>query len=145
MSGIITSQPLPIQTIQSRLTDFLGGFPSFNELIRTRLYPRGDPPANSHRRPKLSLNGEKMLGLRHPVCPYCGRPLAKWGTKPCKMILEKGEVPDINGVQRYRCVVHGEITVNLSEFVPKFANYAENSSVGHVSYTSRGTSHPISS
>jgi len=75
---------------------------------------------------KLALNGEKVIQLVDPRCPKCGLDLIKWGINPRKMILDRGHVPNIRGVQRYRCKNHGEIKIDLSEFIPARQQYAEN-------------------
>jgi hypothetical protein len=115
-----------VTVVQTQLFDFSSGTPAVADIARSRLYPPGDAAPSAATAPKLALSATGVIELARPFCPQCGRKLAKWGVNPRSLILDKGHLPAVKGLQRYRCPKHGEVPVDLSAWVRRGARYAEN-------------------
>jgi len=119
-------KPVFVHQVQTRLTDFYHPLSKFKRVARARLFPRKVSDEKREALQRLALDSKNVVCLESPYCPHCLKPLSKWGTNPRKMIFDHGQVPNIAGVQRYRCPTHGEINANLNRLVPPRSRYAEN-------------------
>jgi len=126
MRDPFSGTPLIVGAVQTQLSDYWDGIPAVGTVARARLYPGAEVEHPEVSLPKLALGATGVIELAWPFCPHCGHKLAKWGVNPRTLILDKGHAPAVNGIQRYRCEVHGEISVDLGAWVPNGATYADN-------------------
>ena len=126
MELFAANQPVFIQQVQSALDDFFYGSPTFQMIARLHVYPSQFGNDRDDAQPKFFFNEYGVIQMVDPRCPSCGHPLSMWGTNPRTMILDQGHVPEIHGVQRYRCPIHGEVQMDLNSVIAPGCAYAEN-------------------
>ena len=126
MRDPLAATPFIVGAVQTQLSDYCDGIPAVGAVARARLYPSDGAKRPAAPFPKLALSATGIIELAWPFCPSCGRKLAKGGINQRTLVLDKGHAPAVNGIQRYRCAVHGEVAVDLSAWVPSGATYADN-------------------